>query len=136
MSDKLEIAVAGPPAGTPATDATITVQARNASNKPVRVIDCVLLFPMGLRVSADAPGLAYPALLDGGYALTDGFSCATLAHLARQSGYASRVMLIPIVLEGGGFDESFALRLPTGMRSARGVEHRGVAFAFDVRQWS
>lgn len=136
MSDKLEIAVTGPPAGAPSADAAIAMHARNASSKPVRVIDCVLLFPMGLRVSADAPGLAYPVLLDSGRALTDGFSCAMLARVARQSGYASSVSLIPIVLEGGGFDESLALRLPMGMRSARGVENRGAAFAFDVRPWS
>jgi hypothetical protein len=136
MSDKLEIAVAGSPAGTPPADAAITIHARNASNGPVRVIGCVLLFPMGLRVNADAPGRAYPALLDCGTALTDGFSCATLARLAQQSGYASSVTLIPIVLEGGGFDESSLLQMPEGMRSARGVEHRGDAFAFDVGLWS
>jgi hypothetical protein len=132
MPDALEIAVAGPPAGASASDAAITIRATNASGKPLRVIDCILLFPMGLRVSADAPGLAYPVLLDSGYSLTDGFACVALSRLARQSGYERRVPLIPIVLAGGGFDESFAFRLPTGLRSAGGVEHRGAPFAFNV----
>jgi hypothetical protein len=134
MSDKLAIAVTGPPVGTLEADAAISVRTRNRSRRPVRIVGCVLVLPMGLRVSADAPGLSYPVVLGGGDTCSDGFSCTALARLARRYGHAGRVALTPIVLEGGGLDES-CVPLPEGMRWTPGKEHRLEAFAFDVSQW-
>jgi len=108
----------------------LEIAATNRGNHAVRLIDCVIFLPMGLRLSPDAPRLDYPYELPAGGRCVERFECATLAARVHEYGYAGEITLDAAFLEDGGLDES--AMAPMVRRMTRGREHRTGPFTFDA----
>ena len=121
-----------------ATDA-LQVMARNLDGKPIEIVGCAVVLPLGLRIRSDPPRLSYPFELEMGAQCSDRFDCRAIAKLAREASYEGRVEMVAMFLEAGGFNESLlgrVGRLPSPLASAVGIEHRSGPFAFDLDRWS
>ncbi len=131
MSSDLDVRLVRRKAGDEAgSAAAIEVVATNREAHPVRLIDCVVFLPMGIRLSSDAPRLTYPHELPARGRCVERFECDALAARVRQDGYTGHITLDAAFLEDGGLDES--AMAPTTRRMTRGREHRTGPFAFDA----
>ena len=80
----------------------LTVTARNRTGDEVVLVGCVLLPPLGLRLSPETPVLAYPHRLPPAHSCSEEFDCVPLANKLRGLGYSGAVRLVAVFLEAGG----------------------------------
>ena len=115
----------------------LQVTAYNHQGRSIRLIGRDVVLPFGLRIHSDPPVLAYPYELETGAQCADRFDCRVLAKRAREAACEGRVELDAMFLEAGGFEEArFALRLPSTLKTAPGIEYRSAPFVFDLDRWT